>query len=62
MVVLGLLLVAVLLPSQRDTSVAGWWFRVRRNVDTFIRSLIALVCLAVIVRYILLPLFGWPSR
>lgn len=58
-VVLGLLLVAVALPSARDTSVAAWWTRIQRDVGTLIRSLIALVCLVVIVRFIVLPLFGW---
>jgi len=57
-VVLGLLLIALVLPSKRDTSVAAWWTRIRRDVDLFIRSLIALVFLAAIV-FVLLRLFGW---
>jgi hypothetical protein len=58
-VVLGLLLVALVLPSKRDTTVAAWWTRIRHDVDMFVRSLIALVFLAVIVRFIVLPLMGW---
>lgn len=58
-VVLGLLLVAVLLPSKRDTSFAAWWNRIRRDLDTFGRSLLALILLGVIVRFVLMPLLGW---
>jgi hypothetical protein len=58
-VVLGLLLIALVLPSKRDTDVAAWWTRIRRDVGLFIRSLIALVSLAAIVWFIVLPLFGW---
>ena len=59
LVVLGLLLVALVLPSKSDTTVAAWWTRVRYGVDTFIRSLLALALAAVIVRFIVLPLLGW---
>jgi uncharacterized membrane protein YciS (DUF1049 family) len=58
-VVLGLFLIALVLPSKRDTSVAAWWTRIRREVDLFIRSLIAVVFLAAIVWFVLLRLFGW---
>jgi len=57
--VLGLLLIALVLPSKRDTTVAAWYTRIRRDVDLFIRSLIALVSLAAIVWFIVLRLFGW---
>ena len=59
LVVLGLLLIALLLPSKRDTSVAGWWTRVRYDLDRYVRTLIALVCLSAIVWLIVLPLLGW---
>lgn len=58
LVVLGLLLFALMLPSKGDTTVAAWWARMRRDVDLFIRSLIALASLAAIV-WIVLRLFGW---
>ena len=58
-IVLGMLLIALVLPSSRDTSVAAWWTRIRRDLGLFIRSLIALMFLAVIVWYFVLPLAGW---
>jgi hypothetical protein len=58
-IMLGLLLIALVLPSKRDTTVAAWWTRIQRDVDLFIRSLIALVSLAAIVWFIVLPFFGW---
>ena len=57
-VVLGMVLVALALPSKRDTTVAAWWTRIRRDVGLFIRSLIALVLLALIVRFLVWPLLG----
>lgn len=60
LVVLGLLLVALVLPSKRDTTVAAWWTRVRNETGVLFRSLIALLLLAVIVRFVVLPLLGWP--
>ena len=62
LIVLGLLLVAVVLPSKRDTTVAGWWTRIRNDVGTLVRSLIAVVCLTAIVWFVVLPLFGWSAR
>jgi hypothetical protein len=56
-VVFGLVLIALVLPSKRDTDVAAWWTRIRRDVDFFIRSLIALIFLAAIVRFVVLRLF-----
>ena len=62
LVVLGLLLVAVVLPSKRDTTVAFWWTRIRHDVGTLVRSLIALAFLTAIVWFVVLPLFGWSAR
>ena len=57
LVVLGLLLIALVLPSKGDTTVAAWWARLRRDVGLLIRSLIALASLAAIVWFVL-RLFG----
>ena len=59
LVVLGLLLIALVLPSKRDTSIAAWWTRILHDVDMFIRVLLGLACLAAIVWLLVLPLFGW---
>jgi hypothetical protein len=59
LVVFGLLLIALVLPSKRDTSVAAWWMRVRRDVDMCIRAAIGLGCVAAAVWFIVLPLLGW---
>ena len=58
-VVLGLLLVAVALPSRRDTSVRAWWTRVRYQIDFFARAVLALAAVAAFVWYVLLPMMGW---
>ncbi len=62
LVVLGLLLVAVVLPSKLDTTVAVWWTRIQHDVGTLIRSVIALRALTAIVWFGVLPLFGWSAR
>jgi hypothetical protein len=59
LVVLGLLLVALVLPSKRDTSVAAWWTRIRHDLNTGIRVVIAIALLAAIVWLVALPLLGW---
>ena len=59
LVVVGLLLIALVLPSKQDTSVAAWWARVRYQMNFFARVALALAGVAGIVWYVLLPLFGW---
>lgn len=61
LVVLGLLLVALMLPSKRDTSVAAWWARVRYQGVFFARVVLALALLGCVVWYVLLPMLGWRS-
>jgi hypothetical protein len=56
---LGLLLIAFGLPSKRDTSVTAWWTRVRYQMSFFARAALALAFVAAIVRFVLVPLFGW---
>ena len=59
LVVLGLLLIALLLPGKRDTTVAAWWTRIRHDVDLCIRAAIGLMCLGAMVWLVVLPLLGW---
>ena len=59
LVVLGLLLIALVLPGKRDTSIAAWWARVRYQFDFSVRAVLALACIAGFVWYVLLPLLGW---
>ena len=59
LVVLALLLIAVVLPSKRDMSVAAWWARVCYQVNFSARAVLALACVAGIVWFVVLPLFGW---
>ena len=60
LIVLGLLLIALVLPSKDDTSVAAWWARVRYQMSFFARAALALAFVAAIVWFVLVPLFGWP--
>ena len=61
LVAVGLLLIALVLPSKQDTSVAAWWTRVRYQMNFFARVALALACLAGLVWYFLLPFLGWRS-
>jgi len=61
LIVLGLLLIALLLPSTRDTSVAAWWARVRYQMIFFARIALALTCIAGIIWFVLLPLLDGRS-
>jgi len=59
LIVLGLLLIALLLPSKRDVGIAAWWARVRYQMIVFARLGLALACAAGIVWFVVLPLIGW---
>jgi hypothetical protein len=59
LVAVGLVIVAVLLPSQRDTSVAAWWVRVRVQMMFFARAMLAIACVWAVVWLVLLPMLGW---
>ena len=54
-------MIALLLPTRGDTSIAAWWTRVRYQADFFARVALAIAGGAAIVWYVLLPLFGWRS-
>jgi hypothetical protein len=56
LIVIGLLIIAILLPSKRDSSVAAWWARVCGQAMFFSRVVLALAFLAAIVWFVLLPL------
>lgn len=58
-IVVGLLLLALLLPSKRDTSVAGWWRRVRTQANLAVRVAVVLAVAYGITWYLLLPMLGW---
>jgi hypothetical protein len=59
LIALGLLLIALVLPSKRDTSIAAWWTRVCYQLNYFARVALALACVGGVVWYLLLPLLGW---
>jgi hypothetical protein len=56
LIVVGLLIIALLLPSKQDSSVAAWWARVCGQAMFFSRVALALAFLAAIVWFVLLPL------
>ena len=58
LIVVGLLIIALLLPSKRDSSVAAWWARVCGQAIFCARIAVALAFLAVIVWFVLLPMFS----
>lgn len=60
LIVLGLLLIALALPSKHDTSVSAWWARVRYQMSLSARAVLVLAFFAAIVWFVLVPLFGWP--
>lgn len=53
-----MLIIALLLPSKRDSSVAAWWARVCGQAIFFTRVAVALAFLAAIVWFVLLPMFS----
>jgi len=57
----GLLLVALVLPSKRDTSVSAWWNRVRYQLRLTARIAIALMVVVGTVWFIVLPMLDLMS-
>jgi hypothetical protein len=58
-IAVGLLVIALLLPTRHDRSLALWWARVRYQADFFARVALALLSVGAIAWYVVLPLFGW---
>jgi hypothetical protein len=58
LIVVALLLIAIVLPSKHDTSVAAWWARVCGQAMFFARVAVALAFLTAIVWFVLLPMFS----
>jgi hypothetical protein len=64
LVVIGLLVIALVLPTRHDKSLALWWTRVRYQADFFARVALAVTLIGAFVWYVVLPLLGWhlPGR
>jgi len=56
LIVLGLLLIALVLPSKRDTSVAAWWSRVRYQLAFLARVALALALVGAVAWFLLVPM------
>jgi hypothetical protein len=64
LVVLVLLLVALVLPSKRDTSVAAWWRRIRYQASFFARVALVIAVVAGFV-WVVIDVTDWwvaPTR
>ena len=51
-----LLIIAVALPSKRDTSVAAWWSRVRYQLALLARVALALALVGAVAWFLLVPM------
>ena len=58
LVAVALLVVAVALPTKRDTSIAAWWARVCYQLNFFARVALAIALVAAVVWFLLVPLFA----
>jgi hypothetical protein len=56
LITIALLIVAVALPSKRDTSVAAWWSRVRYQLNFFARVVLVLALLGAVAWFLLVPM------
>ena len=61
LVIAGLLLLVLVLPSKRDTSVSAWWYRVRYQARLAARIAIALLVVVGTVWFIVLPMLDLMS-
>jgi hypothetical protein len=60
-IVIALLVIALVLPTRHDRSIALWWARVRYQADFFAQVALVFASIAGLVWYVLLPLLGWRS-
>ena len=58
LIVVALLLIALVLPSKHDTSVAAWWARVCGQAMFYARLAVVLAFLAAIAWFVLLPMLS----
>jgi len=56
LIAIAVLIVAVALPSKRDTSVAAWWSRVRYQLNFFARVVLVLALLGAVAWFLLVPM------
>jgi hypothetical protein len=56
LIAIALLIIAVALPSKRDTSIAAWWSRVRYQLNFFARVALALALLGAAAWFLLEPM------
>ena len=61
LIIAGLLLFVLVLPSKRDTSVSAWWRRVRYQAKLATRIAIVLTVVVATVWFIVLPMLDWMS-
>lgn len=56
LIAIVLLIIAVALPSKRDTSVAAWWSRVRYQLAFLARVALALALVGAVAWFLLVPM------
>jgi len=56
LIAIVLLIIAVALPSKRDTSVASWWSRVRYQLAFLARVALALALVGAVAWFLLVPM------
>jgi hypothetical protein len=61
LIVLGLLLIALVLPSKRDTSVGAWWRRICSQAYFFARVVLVITVVAGVVWLIVDAASWWGS-
>ena len=62
LIVASLLVLVLILPSKRDTSVAAWWRRVRTQAELAFRVVLVLTVVTGTVWFVVLPMLDWMSN